>query len=345
MGNIADALEKAGVDLVDQTKAQQPKVYEEVATEVQPNHEEKSADYLEERVEEKEVKPAVSESTSPEPTELAEKIEPVETVVDEGPVSREASDGVSREVNESQPLDFSLWDDRINMVSSGEAQASEAFRVLRSRILFPQDGKVKPKSIMIISSAPSEGKSFVSVNLAIAIARGLDQHALLVDCDLRYPSLAKLLGKDRDGIQGLTEYLEEEVNVRDLILKTSIDKLSLLPSGAIPDNPAELLSSIKMSQLVKELAERYADRFVIFDSPPYQVASESSVMTQNVDGVVIVVGYGKSNRNKIKTMIEEIGEEKIFGIVFNGMKESYLKTKLLDPYGGDYAYYYGPKKK
>jgi exopolysaccharide/PEP-CTERM locus tyrosine autokinase len=216
--------------------------------------------------------------------------------------------------------------------------------MLRSRILFPQDGKIRPRTIMVTSSAPQEGKSFVSVNLAVAMARGLDQHSLLVDCDLRYPSLAGLLGLGGVCKRGLTEYLQEECDLPELISKTVVEKLSLLPCGSIPANPAELLVSSRMINLVEELSGRYSDRFIIFDSPPFQVASEAVVLSQKVDGVVLVVGSGKSDRRKIKEMIDNIGQDKIIGVVFNGYKESSLKKRMFDPYGG-YGKYYGSEEK
>ncbi len=234
------------------------------------------------------------------------------------------------------------WNERINIVVNSTDQAAEAFRVIRSKILFPEDGKARPRTIMVASSAPEEGKSFVSVNLAVAIAKGLDQHSLLVDCDLRRPSLAGLLGLVPEHNWGLTEYLQDERQLNELICKTSVDKLSLLPSGSVPQNPAELLTSVKMTRLVNELSGRYSDRLIIFDSPPFQVASESLVLAKKVDGVVLVVRYGKSDRTKIKTMADAIGPEKIIGVVFNGQKDSYIKKKVFDPYGS-YGHYYGGK--
>ena len=98
-------------------------------------------------------------------------------------------------------------------------------------------------------------ESFVSVNLAVAIAKGLDQHALLVDCDLRRPSLAGLLGMGGgDNRRGLTEYLQGEEELEELITRTSVGKLSLISSGASPQNPAELVTSVRMSRLVNELS-------------------------------------------------------------------------------------------
>jgi len=231
------------------------------------------------------------------------------------------------------------WDERLLKVTHSSSEAAESFRILRSRILHPQDGKPRPKSILVTSTAPQEGKSFVSANLAVTIARGLDQHALLVDCDLRRPSLARLFGLSSICRRGLAHYLRDECDVSELIHKTSIEKLSLLASGDSPVNPAELLSSVRMSGLIDELSGRYHDRLIIFDTPPYQIASETNVLAQVVDGVVLVVGYGKSDKSHIKSMVDQIGREKIIGVVFNGMKDSYIQKKVFSSYGYSGGYY------
>ncbi len=244
----------------------------------------------------------------------------------------------------ANPLVREEWDERFLAVSGTSWQASESFRILRSRIVYPADDAKELRTIMVTSSSPSEGKSFVSANLGLSIAKGLDQHALVVDCDLRRPTIAKLFGLKERAKRGLANYLAEpECELAGLLQKTSLAKLSILPSGVPPNNPAELLASVRMSSLVQELASRYADRYIIFDSPPFQVASETTVLAQAVDAVVLVVGYGKSDRNLINVLVESIGRDKILGVVFNGMKSNLLQQKVLDAYG--YAGgYYGSRK-
>ncbi|WP_457575278.1 polysaccharide biosynthesis tyrosine autokinase [Desulfomarina sp.] len=234
------------------------------------------------------------------------------------------------------------WDERLLKVTNENREASESFRILRSRILYPREGQARPQTIMVTSNAPEEGKSFVSANLAITMARGLDQYSLLVDCDLRRPSVASLFGLSSVCRKGLTDYLRDGADPAELIFRTTVEKLSIIPSGDCPVNPAELLASARMSDLVNELSGRYNDRFIIFDSPPYLLASESNVLAKEVDAVVLVVGYGKSDREKVKTMIEQIGQDKIIGIVFNGMKTSYLKKKILGSYN-TYSKYTAPE--
>ena len=225
------------------------------------------------------------------------------------------------------------WDERLTLAMSGSTEASESFRVLRSRILYPDDDSKTYRTILVTSTAPREGKSFVSANLGLALAQGVDQYSLLVDCDLRRPALAKLFGLSAD--RGLADFLQNNTDLAHLIQKTAVDKMSLLASGRPPANPSELLGSAKMQDLVRELYERYNDRFIIFDSPPILAASEAIVLSQKVDGVILVVRHGFSSRAQVKKIVELIGKDRIIGVVFNGYESSFLETKML----GQYQYY------
>ena len=236
------------------------------------------------------------------------------------------------------PTSFGNWDERLAKVSSFSSQTAESFRVLRSKILLPQDGRPAPRTIMVTSALPQEGKSFVSANLAIALAQGVDQHSLLVDCDLRVPSLPQLFGVPYE--RGLADYLQGNADIPSLLQKTSMEKLSILPSGLPPVNPAELLGSERMQNLVEELAARYPDRYVIFDTPPLEVASESQVLSQAVDGVVLVVRQGASSRTLVEKFITDIGKEKIIGAIFNGYKSNFITTRLVYKSHHYYGNYY-----
>jgi protein-tyrosine kinase len=239
--------------------------------------------------------------------------------------------------------DSKTWDERLLRAVNFSGQISESFRVLRSKILMPLDGRQAPKTIMVTSVLPREGKTFVTANLGIALAQSVDQFSLLVDCDLRLPSLAKLFGVSDD--RGLADYLRNKAEMVGLIQKTSMEKLSILASGIPPANPAELLGSARMHGLVGELSSRYPDRFVIFDSPPLQVASESMVLAQVVDGVVLVVRYGVSTRSLVEKAIEEIGKQKIIGMIFNGHKDNFITSRFINKNYLYYEDYYRGKKK
>jgi protein-tyrosine kinase len=232
------------------------------------------------------------------------------------------------------------WEERLIKVTGFSGQLSESFRVLRSRILHPDDDGKVLKTILVTSAAPGEGKSFVSANLGISLARGMDQYCLVVDCDLRRPTLAGMLGMEND--PGLSDYLQARYDVPRLIQKTAVEKLSILASGRPPANPSELLGSARMQGLVQELSSRYDDRFVIFDSPPIQAASETSVLAKQVDGIVLVIRWGASGRDHVRRLVENIGKEKIIGVVFNGYKSNIVESKFLK-YSDHYQYDYTHK--
>ncbi|MEW6519967.1 MAG: polysaccharide biosynthesis tyrosine autokinase [Thermodesulfobacteriota bacterium] len=212
---------------------------------------------------------------------------------------------------------------------------AESFRRLRAKILHPAEGHPL-RSILVTSASPGEGKSFVCANLGVIMAHGVDQHALLVDCDLRRPSLARFFGIESAGA-GLVDHLRDGTPLSSLIATTGVERLSLIPAGAPPENPSELLASQSMSNLIKEVVDRYNDRFVILDSPPAQAASETAVLAQHVDKVVLVVRWNGAGREQVKKLVEQLGQEKVLGIVFNAFEMNILDKRLQDE--GYYKYY------
>jgi protein-tyrosine kinase len=235
------------------------------------------------------------------------------------------------------------WDQRLVQAVNFSGEVAESFRVLRSKILMPQDGKKVPKTIMVTSVLPKEGKSFVTANLGVALAQCVDQYSLMVDCDLRLPSLSRLFGISNE--LGLTDYLRNKTDISTLILKTSMEKLTILASGVPPANPAELLGSALMHALIEELSKRYPDRFVIFDTPPLLVASESMTLAQVVDGVVLVVRQGVSSKALIEQAVADIGKQKIIGVIFNSYKSNIVASKLMSKSYSYYGDYHSEKNK
>lgn len=232
------------------------------------------------------------------------------------------------------------WDDRLILATATTGPVAESIRSLRTRILFPPSGKV-PRSILVTSASPGEGKSFICANLGISLSQGIDTHCLLVDCDLRKPMLHSLFGLGNRS--GLSDYLQHKKQLAELLVPSGIDKLSILPAGPRSINPAELLGSASMSSLVDELGERYDDRIVLLDSPPLHAASETSVLAQHVDGVVLVVRYGASRREYVKALADVIGRDKILGVVFNAYRATMLDYKVFGYYEYQQDYYYSEK--
>ncbi len=227
----------------------------------------------------------------------------------------------------SPPSERSIenWDERLISAMENSSGVPESIRKMRTLILHPEDEN-PAKSIMVLSSDAQEGKSFVCANLGISFAHGVDKHALMVDCDLRRPSLQTLFGLKQE--KGLANYLGDEDNLSNLITDTGLAKLSIIPSGQPPVNPSELLSSEKMYDMIEELTNRYNNRLILLDSPPFHAASETLVLSQLVDKVVLVVRWGKSGRENVKKLIDKIGREKIIGVVFNAFEMNILDRKV-----------------
>jgi len=206
-----------------------------------------------------------------------------------------------------------------NLVSLFNPQSFEAeqFKILRSNLLFPVSGK-PPRSLMVTSPMPGEGKSFVAANLAISVALNINRHVMLMDCDLRRPTIHTQFGFS--DVPGLSDYLANGVSLSDLLIRTTIDKLTILPGGRPPDNPSELLSSERMSELLAEATERYPDRLIILDSPPPTLTAETSVLARWVDGVVIVIKHGETPREGVSEVIDKMGRTKIIGAIMNNFE-------------------------
>ena len=198
---------------------------------------------------------------------------------------------------------------------------AEIFKILRNNILFPKEGS-PPRSIMVTSAIPGDGKSFVAANLAVSIAQGVEEHVLLMDCDMRRSSVHRKFGYRSDQLPGLSDYLSKGAPLPTLLRKTAVAKLTILPGGKTPDNPAELLSSQMMKRLLAETKGRYPDRYIIVDSPPPQLTAETTALANYVDGIIIVVRAGKTPRTLIEELVPMLGREKLLGVVLNGYQAS-----------------------
>jgi protein-tyrosine kinase len=186
--------------------------------------------------------------------------------------------------------------------------------------------------IMVTSSLPGEGKTFVAVNLAISLAMELDKTVLLVDADVSRPSVLKRLGLPPS--PGLLDILTNpSLQVADVMMRTNIDKLTLLPSGKANGRATELLASDAMDRLLDELATRYSDRIVVFDAPPLLPSTESRVLATYMGQVVIVV---EADRTPQKSLTQALATIESCPIVLP------LLNKIGRSEVGSYYGYYGP---
>jgi protein-tyrosine kinase len=222
-------------------------------------------------------------------------------------------------------------------INEPDSAIAECFRFLRSKVTRPATGD-PPRSVLITSAIMGEGKTFVACNLAASISQSLEEHVLLIDADLRDPSVHKVFGM-RSSKEGLSTSLAGDAPLAGLLRKTNINKLTILPAGNSTQIPAELLSSEKMKALLREVRDRYADRFVIIDGPPLQLTAETAVLANVVDAVILVVRHGRTPRDLVKAAMEKIQKEKLLGVVYNGYDEP---MRLYSQYGY-YKYGYGKK--
>ncbi|MBW1802994.1 MAG: CpsD/CapB family tyrosine-protein kinase, partial [Deltaproteobacteria bacterium] len=223
--------------------------------------------------------------------ETVVKSEPESRPVDEKTVAPDSETAAAR-----QFCSIHNCSEKVVVLSQPESVEAEQFRLLRAQILFSEDRK-RPRLMMITSTLPGEGKTFVSANLAVSIAMGIDEYVLLIDCDLRRPHLHEYFGLNNT--EGLHEYLAGIKPLTELIIHTEIEKLSILPAGKTPKNPTELLSSTRMEAFLEEVKGRYPDRFIVIDATPSQITAEANILARYVDGIILVVMAQKSPRKSI----------------------------------------------
>jgi receptor protein-tyrosine kinase len=190
------------------------------------------------------------------------------------------------------------------------AQIGDEFRLIKRPLLKNIDGKgsvavERANLIMVTSSLPGEGKTFVAVNLAISIAMELDKTVLLVDADVSRPSVLSRLGLESS--RGLLDVLTvHNLSMPEVLLRTNIDKLSILPAGTPNGRATELLASESMNDLLDELAARYADRVIVFDTPPLLLSTESRVLATHMGQVVLVVEAEQTTHDTVKHALTAI---------------------------------------
>lgn len=215
---------------------------------------------------------------------------------------------------------------RLITLDNPKSLTAEAYRTLRTNLKFVSIDKVV-KNILFTSAGPHEGKSSVVANLALSISQA-GTKVLIIDADLRNPSQHKIF--NLINIAGLTTTLAEDASAFTYITKTPYEGLDILTSGPIPPNPAELLDSQRMKQILSKISHTY--EFVLIDSPPVIAVTDASVLAQSVDGVILVLAAEEVEREKAlsaKERLEKVGA-KILGVVLNKAKAEFK----------DHNYYY-----
>jgi receptor protein-tyrosine kinase len=199
--------------------------------------------------------------------------------------------------------------------------ASE-FRIIKRPLLanaFGRSGQHAVRNgrrIMITSAFPGEGKSFCAINLAMSIAAERDHGVILIDADVARPSIPRELGVEADA--GLMDWLiDGKPDLSQLVRKTNVDTLSILPAGRRHEQATELLASEAMGRLLDQLSERYPDSILVFDSPPLLVTTEARVLASYMGQIVMVVEAGKTPREAVTQALAAIESNEVIGLVLN----------------------------
>jgi receptor protein-tyrosine kinase len=221
--------------------------------------------------------------------------------------------------------------------TESRSQVAEQFRLIKRPLLANVQGRgadeIKNANLIMITSAmPGEGKSFSAINLAMSIAMELDHTVLLVDADVSKPSVLGTLGlAPRKGLMDLLTGAVDDV--ADVLLRANLEKLSLLPAGSPHPRATELLASDAMNRLLDELAMRYADRVIVFDSPPLIVTTEARVLATHMGQIVLVVEANKTTHSMVQQALAAIETCPVKLAILN-------KSRSGGP-GGYYGYGYG----
>ncbi|MGQ9464105.1 MAG: GumC family protein [bacterium] len=206
----------------------------------------------------------------------------------------------------------------IPTVKEPHSDIAEAYRILRTNIIFSAAAR-SIKSLLVTSTVPQEGKTTTCINLGITFAQ-LGQKVIILDCDFRRPKLHnyfKSLVKNNHN--GLSDILINRIKLKDALIKSQFENLYFITSGTIPSNPAELLGSSRMSEIIDDLKNSF--EFILIDAPPALGIADARVLGRICDGILVVVMTGKTDRNAVLEVKEELERagEKIIGFVLNGV--------------------------
>jgi protein-tyrosine kinase len=227
---------------------------------------------------------------------------------------------------------------RNGFVIPGEpSMIAEEYRVIKRPILLNAFGKGaddRSNMVMVTSARPGEGKTFTAVNLALSMVSEQDYTVLLIDADAINPSVPKALGFEAG--RGLIDVLAHDVDLSDVLVRTNIDKLTILPAGSKHSLANELLASARMKAFVDDVAARYKDRLIIFDSPPVLATMDPTVLALHVGQVAFVVEAQSTGRAAIEESMRILSNCRNLGVILNKSRRG--------KQGYDYGrYYYGTR--
>lgn len=287
---------------------------------------------------------AVPEPTAPAMQPAAAAAMPVPDVVAAEPAQvREEPVVSSRRVE----LDLAMLEATgIVTPNAPRSHIADEFRVVKRPLISNAMGRgaaalTHGNLIMVTSAMSGEGKSFTSVNLAMSIAAEMDHTVMLVDADVARPSVLRMLGLP--AAPGLLDLLEGKAEMSGVLMKTNIDKLTILPSGTPHARATELLASDAMRLLLDDISKRYPDRIVIFDSPPLILTTEARVLATQMGQVVMVVQADKTLQADVQQALATIEACPVKMMLLNKVRVE-GKGSYGYGYGYGYGHGYGRKK-
>jgi capsular exopolysaccharide synthesis family protein len=240
---------------------------------------------------------------------------------------------------ENRLPDFIRWtveaervEPRLVAITSPHSTYCEEYRSLRTHVLHKSQ-KQKLQSIVVASVSPSEGKSVTALNLSWLLAQTDGVRALIIDSDLRMPSLTDYLGIETD--KGLSEILAGKAGLKDSIIKLEPSGLHLLPGGEARSDVAELISGPRFKEILREAKEMFD--YVIIDAPPLGIFTDANVLINHADGALLVVRANKTRYSLVDRVMETIPRERMMGVILNQSED------ILEESHYNYGYY-GKKK-
>ncbi len=230
----------------------------------------------------------------------------------------------------AEPQAIDVTSHRLVAVNDFNLPVAEEYRKLKSSIVQIVDKEPSKNMFLVTSSIGGEGKSMTALNLAISLAQEHGKKVLLIDADLRKPSIAKYLGLSTK--IGLSEYLKGNASLDEILIETSLGGLTCLPGGTSEGNPVELYSSQKMKELLLRVKERFRYGYIIIDSSPVLPFAEARILATLADGVIYIVKEGSTSMKNIEEGLSSVHGANVVGLVYNKASTASL--------AGGYHYYY-----
>jgi receptor protein-tyrosine kinase len=260
-------------------------------------------------------------------------------VAETSAVAAEAMPTEARKISRRGTIDFAkLRASGAVSPYGARSRIDEEFRIIKRPLLlraFAKGQEAIPNGhlIMVTSARPAEGKTFCATSLAMSIVTEPDLSVLLVDADVVRPRIHSLLGLEAD--RGLMDLIaDDSLDFSDVLIRTNVDNLAVLPAGRPHHLATELLASDRMARIVRDMARRYPDRVIIFDSPPTLASSVPGVLALHVGQIAFIVEADRTSESAVNAGLAMISACKNIGLVLN-------RTKTSNNADRGYGYYYG----